>query len=123
LECHSKYKVFLPTDINCETDVKKRYDFTHNKFKTESCIKPSDRVSFKHATVPEINNMDKFPNAKRNMELLNTITPGVQHEYYKFFDDTKCVLYPQQRLFNNITKAKCLPSHHFIGDIGPKYLA
>ena len=111
-----------PTDIGCETNIRNRYDFSHNKFKTESCIKSSDRVSFKHSPQPEIKNSDKFPNAKRDLELVNTINTGVEHEYYKFFEDTKCVVFPQQRLFNNITKAKCLPSHHFIGDIAPKYL-
>ena len=121
-----------PTDLNCETDIKKRYDFSHNKFKTESCIKPADRVSFKRAIVEDVSNLYKFPNEQRNLELLNsTLNKGlktndktnqtVQHEYYKFFEDTKCVGFPEQRLFNNITKAKCLPSHHFKGDIGPKY--
>jgi hypothetical protein len=121
-----------PSDINCEVDVRKRYDFSHNKFKTESCIKPADRVSFKRAIVEDVSNLYKFPNEQRNLELLNsTLNKGlktndktnqtVQHEYYKFFEDTKCVGFPEQRLFNNITKAKCLPSHHFKGDIGPKY--
>lgn len=115
-----------PTDLNCETDIRKRYDFSNNKFKTESCIKPADWVSFKKAPAPTTNNLSKYPNsnfnANRNVELLSTINKGVEHEYYKFFEDTKCVSFPNQRLFNNITKAKCLPSHHFKGDIGPKYM-
>ena len=112
-----------PTDLGFETDVRKRYDFSHNNFKTESCIKPADRVSFKTAPVPDTDNMYKYPNEKRNMELLKTINKGVEHEYYKFFEDTKYISFPQQRLFNNITKAKCLPSHHFMGNIEPKYLS
>jgi len=112
-----------PTDINCETDVRKRYDFSHNKFQTESCIKPSDFVSFKRAPVPDVGNLGLYPSEKRNLKLLDTVNNGIQHDYYKFFDNTKCIVYPQQRLFNNITKANCLPNNHFRGDIGPKYLA
>ena len=111
-----------PTDLNCETDVKKRYDFSHNKFKTESCIKPADRVSFKSMPISKINNIDKYPNTKRTSELLNTINSGVTHEYYRFFDDTKCMHYPAERLFNNNTSRKATPNHHNIYNIEPKYL-
>ena len=116
-----------PTDINCETDVKKRYDFSKQKLQKESCIKPADWVSFKHAPTPtlkpDINNLSKFPNEKRTREMLNTINKGVQHDYYKFFENNKCQVFPQQRLFNNVTKRSMLPTHHNLEDMGPKYLA
>lgn len=117
-----------PTDLNCENDIKKRYDFTKHKLKTESCIKPADWTSFKHAPTPTldmncINNLSKFPNEKRTREMLNSINKGVQHDYYKFFENTQCQVFPQQRLFNNVTKRSMLPTHHNLEDIGPKYLA
>ena len=112
-----------PTDINCETDVRKRYNFNHNSFNTESCIKPAERVSFKSTPISKINNLDKYPNTQRTMELLNTINSGINHEYYKFFDDTQCVHFPAQRLFNNNTSRKAIPNHHNMYNIEPKYLA
>jgi hypothetical protein len=111
-----------PTDLNCETDIKKRYDFSHNKFKTESCIKPAEFVSFKSSPIKEINNLDKYPKTKRTTELLNSINDGVKHEYYKFFEDTKCVHFPAERLFNNNTSRKSTPNHHNMHNIEPKYL-
>ena len=36
-----------------------------------------------------------------------------QHDFYKFFDSNQCVIYPKQRLFNNITKRSMLPNQHF----------
>jgi len=118
-----------PTDINCETDIRKRYNFNHNSFKNESCIKPADFVSFKRATMPESNNLNKYPNIPdspntvRNTELLKTINAGVEHEYYKFFESTKCVAYPAERLFNNNTSRKATPNHHNLYNIAPVYLA
>jgi hypothetical protein len=115
-----------PTDLNCETDVKKRYDFSKQKIQKESCIKPNDWTYFKQAPVPNINEIQKSsknPNEKRTLEMLNTITKGVQHDYYKFFENTKCQVFPQQRLFNNVTKRSMLPTHYDLQDIGPKYLA
>ena len=114
-----------PTDLNCETDIKKRYDFSHNKFKTESCIKPAERVSFKSTPISKINNLDKYPknpSAKREVELLSTINSGIQHDYYKFFEDTKCIHLPAERLFNNNTSRKATPNHHNMFNIEPKYL-
>lgn len=111
-----------PTDLNCETDIRKRYDFSHNKFKKESCIKPAEFVSFKSTPISKINNLDKYPNTNRTMELLNTINSGVTHEYYKFFEDTKCMHFPAERLFNNNTSRKSTPNHHNIYNIEPKYL-
>jgi len=115
-----------PTDLNCETDIKKRYDFSHNKFKTESCVKPAERVKFKTTPIFKIDNLDKYPNnpiIKRETELLSTINSGINHEYYKFFEDTKCIHFPAQRLFNNNTSRKATPNHHNIYNIEPKYLA
>ena len=112
-----------PTDLNCENDIRKRYDFNHNKFKTESCVKSSDWVSFKKEPVSYIQNLDKYPNTQRTIELLNTINPGVKYDYYKFFNSTKCMNFPAERLFNNNTSRKSTPNHHNIYNIQPKYLA
>ena len=111
-----------PTDINCETNIRKRYDFTHNKFKTEDCIKPADRVSFNKEPVTDIYNLDNYPDTQRSLELLNTINSGYKYDYYKFFEDTKCVINPAQRLFNNNTSRKSTPNHHNIYNIQPKFL-
>jgi hypothetical protein len=111
-----------PTDLNCETNIRKRYDFSHNKFKTESCVKPAERVSFKSTPISKIDNLDKYPNTQRTMELLNTINSGVTHDYYKFFEDTNCMHLPAQRLFNNNTSRKATPNHHNMYNIEPKYL-
>ena len=116
-----------PTDLNSETDVKKRYDFSNQKLQKESCIKPADWTYFKNAPTPtlkpDINNLSKFPNEKRTREMLNTINKDVQHDYYKFFENTQCQVFPQQRIFNNVTKRSMLPTHHNLEDMGPKYLA
>ena len=111
-----------PTDLNCENNIRKRYDFTKHKFQKESCIKPADWTSFKHAPTPNINNSSYFPDEKRALELINTINKDVQHDYYQFFDNNKCMTFPQQRLFNNVTKRSMLPTHHNLEDMGPKYL-
>jgi len=102
-----------PTDINCETDVRKRYDFSHNKFQMESCIKPTEWKPFDKAPASIANPLEKHPNGKRNQQLMNSINQGEQHDFYKFFDNTQCVSYPNQRLFNNITKRSMLPNQHF----------
>jgi len=107
----------------CENDVKKRYDYSKHKLQKESCIKPADWISFKHAPTPTIDNSSMFPNEKRSLEVLNSINKDVQHEYYQFFENTKCNIFPQQRLFNNVTKRSMLPTHHNLQDVGPKYLA
>ena len=112
-----------PTDINCETEIRKRYNFNHNKFKNESCVKSSDRISFKKEPVSYIDNLDKYPNTKRTIELLNTINSGVKYDYYKFFNDTNCMHFPAERLFNNNTSRKSTPNHHNIYNIQPKHLA
>jgi len=111
-----------PTDINCDNNIRKRYDFSKQKLQKESCIKPADWTSFKHAPTPDIKNLANFPNEKRNLELLNTINKGIKHDYYQFFEQNKCQIFPQQRLFNNVTKRSMLPTHHNLEDMGPKYI-
>jgi len=103
-----------PSDINCENNIRKRYDFSHNKFQMESCIKPGEWKYFKNASAPVANPLEKYPNGTRNQQLINSINQGVQHDFYQFFDNNNvCVTYPNQRLFNNITKRKMLPNQHF----------
>ena len=119
IPCHNS----PPTDFNCFGDVKKRYDFSKQKLQKESCIKPADFISFKKAPAPDINNISKFPDERRNLEMLKTITKCKEHDYYKFFENNKCQQFPQQRLFNNVTKRSMLPTHYNLEDVGPKYLA
>lgn len=102
-----------PTDIGCETDVRKRYDFSNNKFQTESCIKPGEWQYFQKADVPVATPLEKYPNGTRNQQIIDSLNNGVQHDFYKFFDSNQCVIYPNQRLFNNITKRSMLPNQHF----------
>ena len=109
------------SDINCDSNIKKRYNFSNHNLQKESCIKPADWTYFKHAPTPNINNISKFPSEKKNLELLNSINKGVKHDYYTFFDNNQCQIFPQQRLFNNITKRSMLPTHHNLEDMGPKY--
>lgn len=102
------------TDINCETDIRKRYDFSHNKFQTETCIKPKDWKYFEKAPAPVVGSLEKFPNGKRNQQLMDSINKGIEHDFYKFFNNNNmCITYPNQRLFNNITKRSMLPNQHF----------
>jgi len=117
--CHNS----PPTDFNCAIDIKKRYDFSNNKFQGESCIKPADFTSFKKVACPEIYNISKFPNEQRTLEMMNSINRGVKHDYYQFFENNKCQTFPQQRLFNNVTKRSMLPTTYNLEDIAPKYLA
>ena len=112
-----------PTDIGCETDVKKRYDFTRNKFIEDTCIKSADRKTFKLAPSPAISNLDKYPDTRRAKELLQTINVGVKYDYYKFFENDKCIIYPSQRLFNNNTSRKAAPNHYNLHNIQPQYLS
>jgi len=109
-----------PTDINCETNVRKRYDFSHNKFQMESCIKPNEWKPFQKAEAPVALPLEKYPNANRNQKLMDSINKGIQHDYYKFIDSPKCVMYPNQRLFNNVTKRSMLPNQHF-RNVNPVY--
>jgi len=117
--CHNS----PPTDFNCAVDVKKRYDFSNNKFQAESCIKPADFTSFKKVACPQIYNISKFPNEQRTLEIMNSINRNVKHDYYQFFENNKCQTFPDQRLFNNVTRRSMLPTTYNLEDVGPKYLA
>jgi hypothetical protein len=113
-----------PTDIGCETNVRKRYDFSNNKFQGESCIKPEEWKYFQKADgAPLATPLEKYPNGIRNERVIDTLNNGngVQHDFYKFFDSNQCVVYPNQRLFNNITKRSMLPNQHF-RSVEPVYL-
>ena len=95
-----------PTDINFETDIRKRYNFTSNsnphfKLQSESCIKSDEWVPF----------------VKDNTQTCSAL----QHDYYKFFENTKCEIYPSQRLFNNMTTRSMMPNHHY-KNIAPIYI-
>lgn len=117
-----------PTDLGCETDVKKRYDFKHAKFQGPNCIKPGEWKYFQSAPQPPAEELSRYPNGKRNQVLIDSLNRGVnqsnqptepiKHDYYQFFQGENwgtnpCVSYPQQRLFNNITKRSMLPNQHF----------
>jgi len=117
--CHNS----PPTDFNCAVDIKKRYDFSNHKLQDESCIKPADFISFKKAPSPDINNSCRFPNEQRTLEIMNSINRNVKHDYYQFFENNKCQIFPQQRVFNNVTKRSMLPTTYNLEDIAPKHLA
>jgi len=107
-----------PTDINYETDVRKRYNFDNNKLQMASCIKPNEWKPFMKVPNTNTTNTTNTPitihnNTKREKQLLDSITQNTQHDFYKFFDNSQCVIFPNQRLFNNITKRSMLPNHHF----------
>ena len=48
---------------------------------------------------------------------MNSINRDVKHDYYQFFENNKCQIFPQQRVFNNVTKRSMLPTHHNLEDI------
>lgn len=104
-----------PSDINCETDVRKRYNFNHHSFQKESCIKPNEWKPFLKGTQPLAQNLSVHPNGKRDQALIDSLNQGVTHDYYNFFSHmpNTCITYPNQRLFNNVTKRSMLPNHHF----------
>jgi hypothetical protein len=106
-----------PTDFNIDSpDVRQRYDFgkSYNKFQTPNCLPERQRQMFPKGEAPPLESLQQVPGYGRSEEhLLNSINRGVQHDFYKFFDETKCVVYPNQRLFNNITKRSMLPNAHF----------
>lgn len=111
-----------PTDIKNETNIRKRYDFNHNKFQKESCIKPDEWKPFIKAPAPPASPMETYSNVKRNQMLIDSLNQGTQHDFYKFFDNTQCIVYPNQRLFNNVTKRSMLPNQHF-RNCDPIYLS
>jgi hypothetical protein len=104
-----------PTDINCETDIRKRYDFSNNKFQKENCIQPNEWKPFHKTLSPNAESLQKRknPNNNREQQIMDSINNGVKHDFYQFFDNSQCVIYPNQRLFNNITKRSMLPNQHF----------
>jgi len=102
-----------PTDFNCENNIRKRYNFSNNKLQTESCIKPNEWQPFVKATNNVSNTHYQDITTRRKQQLANSITNNTKHDFYKFFDNTQCVIYPNQRLFNNITKRSMLPNQHF----------
>jgi hypothetical protein len=108
-----------PTDLNLASpDVRQRYDFgrSHNKFQTPNCLPESQRQEFTKgaAAAPPLESLQRVPGHGRSeAKLLDSINRGVQHDFYKFFESTQCVVYPNQRLFNNITKRSMLPNAHF----------
>ena len=54
---------------------------------------------------------------------MNSINRDAKHDYYQFFENNKCQIFPQQRVFNNVTKRSMLPTTYNLEDIAPKYLA
>lgn len=104
-----------PTDFNLASpDIRKRYDFgkTHNKFQTENCL--AGFQEFPKGTPPPLDTIQKVPgHGRTEAQLLDSINRGTQHEFYKFFDSNACVTYPNERLFNNVTKRSMLPNAHF----------
>lgn len=106
-----------PTDFNLASpDVRQRYDFgrAHNKFQTANCLRETDKQEFSKGAAPTIESLQRVPGHGRSeASLLNSLNQGMQHDFYKFFESNQCVVYPNQRLFNNITKRSMLPNAHF----------
>ena len=122
-------RVSLENILKCETDIRKRYDFSHNKFQGESCIKAGEWTNFKPAPAPSAQELSLYPNGARNKAVIDALNGDakLQHNYYQFFEGAKwgknpCVIYPPERLFNNITKRSMLPNQHF-RNIEPVYLS
>lgn len=106
-----------PTDFNLASpDVRHRYDFgkSHNKFQTANCLLEADKKNFPKAITPPLESLQYVRGHGRSeARLLDSINRGTQHDYYKFFESNQCVVYPNQRLFNNVTKRSMLPNAHF----------
>lgn len=106
-----------PTDFNLASpDIRQRYDFgkSHNKFQTENCLHESQRQEFPKGDAPPLESLQRVRGHGRSeAQLLESINRGVQHDFYKFFESNQCVTYPNERLFNNITKRSMLPNAHF----------
>jgi hypothetical protein len=106
-----------PTDFNLESpDIRKRYDFnkSNNKFQIPNCLPESQRQSFPKGDAPPLESLQRVKGHGRSeARMLESINRGANHEFYKFFESGNCVSYPNQRLFNNITKRSMLPNHHF----------
>ena len=106
-----------PTDFNLASpDVRQRYDFgrSYNKFQTANCLREADKQEFTKGAAPSLESLQRVPGHGRSeARLLDNLNRRVPHDYYKFFESTQCVVYPNQRLFNNITKRSMLPNAHF----------
>ena len=133
-----------PTDINCETNIRNRYDFTHNSFKKESCIKKEDRINFTHSKepIPEAYNVNKFlkdsRNYKRENNILHNLPKGelsnsnTTSNYYNFDVDTNTNSMPTrllptkpmpaEKLFNNNTSRKAATNINNVNNVSAKYL-
>ena len=112
-----------PTDINCETDVRKRYDFSTNKLQGPTCIAAKDWRFFPKVAAPSAKDLS-FQSKPRNQQLICALNSNeVKHDYYHFGDDSGRCKNPAQRLFNNVTRRSMLPNFHNLTDIGPEYLA
>jgi len=106
-----------PSDFNLDSpDIRKRYDFgkSYNKFITPNCLNSTQKQEFPKGSTPPLENLLSIPgHGRTNNNLFDSINRGTQHDYYKFFDSNPCITYPNQRLFNNITKRSMLPNTHF----------
>lgn len=106
-----------PTDFNLASpDIRQRYDFgrSHNKFQTANCLREADRQGFPKGAAPPLESLQRVPEqGRKEARLLDSINQGTQHDFYKFFESSQCVIYPNQRLFNNTTKRSMLPNAHF----------
>jgi len=106
-----------PTDFNIASpDVRQRYDFgrSHNKFQTANCLHEAEKQQFPKGAAPPLESLQRVPGHGRSeARLLDSLNRGTPHDYYKFFESSQCVIYPNQRLFNNITKRSMLPNAHF----------
>jgi len=106
-----------PTDFNLASpDIRQRYDFgrSHNKFQTANCLREADRQGFPKGAAPPLESLQRVPgHGRKEARLLDSINRGTQHDFYKFFESSQCVIYPNQRLFNNTTKRSMLPNAHF----------
>ena len=112
-----------PTDIGCESDVRKRYNFSHNKFQGPSCITHKDWRFFPKVATPTAKDL-VFQSTPRNQPVIQALNSNeVKHDYYHFGDDSGRCKFPAQRLFHNTTKRSTLPNFHNLTDIGPEYLA
>lgn len=89
------YKQVQPVSIVDNVyNVRDRYKFNDIGMIKETCIKPEEWRYF-----------EKVPHVSSSS--------ANQHDYYKFFESTPCMIIPNQRLFNNITKRSMLPNNHF----------
>lgn len=114
-----------PTDINCENNIRNRYNFNNNKFISgNTCFMKGDRKYFEKVETPHANNLVLQTTPRNNIVIQALNNNETKHDYYKFGDDTgsRCARFPPQRLFYNSTKRSTLPNLHNLIDIGPEFL-